>query len=397
MARIVAVVSAGQWGTALAVPVARGGHDVRLWFRSSAAAESFRRTRRNERRLPGVVLPDNVQGTSDLAAAVSDADVVVLATSSVGLSATCRALAPLLPPNAVVLSLIKAVFADEPRFAHERIARELVLGAGANPAAAPDGSQSEPEAEGRSGTEDGSGIRDESGAEDALVAAMSRRVAVLSGPNFAAEVARELPAGTTVAAEDPAVAEFVQGVVMSERFRVWTSTDVVGVQLGGALKNILAIGAGLSDGLGMGDNARAALVTRGVAEITRLGVALGAHPLTFAGVSGIGDVMLTCTGDLSRNRSAGLAIARGTSPEVFVRRQAPTGEPPGNGEDAEADTPVTVEGVATTKAARELAARLGIDMPITDIIYRIIYEGLPPAEGMHRLMTREPTSEWPRG
>lgn len=391
MARIVAVVSAGQWGTALAVPVARGGHDVRLWFRSSAAAESFRRTRRNERRLPGVVLPDNVQGTSDLAAAVSDADVVVLATSSVGLSATCRALAPLLPPNAVVLSLIKAVFADEPRFAHERIARELVLGAGANPAAAPDGSQSDP------GTEDGSGTRDESGAEDALVAAMSRRVAVLSGPNFAAEVARELPAGTTVAAEDPAVAEFVQGVVMSERFRVWTSTDVVGVQLGGALKNILAIGAGLSDGLGMGDNARAALVTRGVAEITRLGVALGAHPLTFAGVSGIGDVMLTCTGDLSRNRSAGLAIARGTSPEVFVRRQAPTGEPPGNGEDAEADTPVTVEGVATTKAARELAARLGIDMPITDIIYRIIYEGLPPAEGMHRLMTREPTSEWPRG
>ena len=158
---------------------------------------------------------------------------------------------------------------------------------------------------------------------------------------------------------------------MTERLRVWTSMDVIGVQLGGALKNIIAIGAGVSDGLGMGHNARATLITRGVAEIARLGTALGADPMTFAGVSGIGDLMLTCTGDLSRNRQAGLAIARGET----------------------LDPNTTVEGVPTTKATYMLARHLGIDMPITEVMYRILYEGLSPEDGLRCLMTRQPTSE----
>lgn len=353
MRRTVAVVPAGQWGTALAVPIARGGHDVRLWFRSSEAAEQFQRTQQNERRLPDVTLPDNVTGTANLADAVRGADVVVLASSSAGIADVCLELGPLLPDDAIVLSLIKALFAEPPRFVHEFVARQLTTAS--------------------------------AGADERAQEAMLRRMAVLSGPNFAAEVARELPAGTTVAAAEEAVADFVQTVVMSERFRVWTSTDIIGVQLGGALKNIIAIGAGLSDGIGMGDNARAALITRGVAEITRLGVALGANPLTFAGVSGIGDIMLTCTGDLSRNRTAGVTIARGASPASFMGGSGPEG---GSG-----TPPVTVEGIATTKAVHTLANDLGIDMPITEIIYRILYENLSPKVGVQRLMSRAATAE----
>src|SRR5690606_4136677 len=172
-------------------------------------------------------------------------------------------------------------------------------------------------------------------------------------PNFAVEVARELPAGTVAASADADTARFVQSALMTDRFRVWTSTDITGVQLGGALKNVIAIGAGISDGLGMGHNARATLITRGVA-------ATGAQPMTFAGVSGIGDLMLTCTGDLSRNRQAGLANARGEA----------------------VDPNTTVEGVPTTKAAYALARELGIDMPITEVVYRILFEGLSPAEGL---------------
>lgn len=341
MRRTVAIVPAGQWGTALAVPIARGGHDVRLWFRSPDAAHRFQRSRQNEGRLPGITLPGNVAGTADLAACVADADLVVLAPASAGLGPMCRLLRPLLPEKAIVLSLVKALFPHQPRFVHEFVAQQLAD-------------------------------------TPATQQAWRAQVAVLSGPNFAFEVARQLPAGTTVAAQDAEVADFVQSIVMSDRFRVWTSTDVIGVQLGGALKNIIAIGAGIADGLGMGDNTRAVLVTRGVAEIIRLGVTLGANPLTFAGVSGIGDIMLTCTGDQSRNRQAGLAMARGTSPASFIDPSTRS---------------TTVEGIATTKAVHLLAAELGVDMPLTDAIYRIVYEGLAPEAGLQHLMTREATAE----
>lgn len=331
MALNVAIVPAGQWGTALAVPLSRGGHSVRLYFRSHEDAAYFNAHRENRRRLPGIPFPANVTATGDLAEAVADADLVILAPASAGVRHMCRQLKPLLPGETVIASVVKAVFSEEPRLVSDVMIQEL-----------------------------GQGSED-----------VSHRIAVVSGPNFAVEVARELPAGTVAASSNPETARFVQAALMTDRFRVWTSTDVIGVQLGGALKNIIAIGAGLSDGLGMGHNARATLITRGVAEISRLGAALGADPMTFAGVSGIGDLMLTCTGDLSRNRQAGLAVARG--------------EP--------IDPAKTVEGVPTTKATYMLARELGIDMPITEVAYHILYEGLSPEEGLQRLMTRQPRRE----
>lgn len=328
----VAIVPAGQWGTALAVPFSRGGHSVRLYFRRREDAAYFNAHREHRRRLPGIVLPAGVSATADLAEAVADADLVVVAPASRGLRHVCRQLAPLLPAKAVIVSAVKALFPDEPRLVSGVVAQEMAAARGGD---------------------------------------VTGRLAVVSGPNFAVEVARELPAGTVAASADADTARFVQSALMTDRFRVWTSTDIIGVQLGGALKNVIAIGAGISDGLGMGHNARATLITRGVAEITRLGAAMGADPMTFAGVSGIGDLMLTCTGDLSRNRQAGLAIARGEA----------------------VDPNTTVEGVPTTKAAYALARELGIDMPITEVVYRILFEGLSPAEGLERLMTRQPTSE----
>lgn len=334
-----AIVPAGQWGTALAVPLARGGHRVRLYFRSDEEAARFNAHRENAKRLPGVIFPGNVSATGDLAAAVQDADLVVVAPSSGGLRDVCRQLRPILPRKAVVVSVVKAMFSQEPRLPSELIRMELFGTASA--------------------------------ATESARCDCDERIAVISGPNFAVEIARELPAGTVVASADIDTARFVQSAFMTDRFRVWTSTDIVGVQLGGALKNIVAIGTGISDGLGMGHNARATLITRSVAEIARLGTALGADPMTFAGVSGIGDLMLTCTGDLSRNRRAGLAIARGEA----------------------IDPNTTVEGVPTTRATYMLAQELGIDMPITEVVYRILYEGLAPEEGLRYLMTRQPRPE----
>ncbi|OUM92992.1 MAG: glycerol-3-phosphate dehydrogenase [Firmicutes bacterium ZCTH02-B6] len=336
----VAIVPAGQWGTALAVPLARRGHEVRLWFRSQRGAEDFQARRENAARLPWVKFPDNVTGTADLSEALDEADMVVLAPASSGLQAICRAVAPLLNRNAILLSAVKALFFD---------GKDI---------SSPDGAAL------------ASGVI----AEELPDAA--RRLAVLSGPNFALEVARELPAGTVVASRDEQVARTVQDVLHTARFRVWISTDVTGVELGGALKNVIAIAAGLSDGLGMGHNARAALITRGLAEIGRLGAAMGADPLTFAGMSGLGDLVLTCTSDLSRNRRAGIAIAQGKT----------VGE-------AVAAIGSTVEGIPTTRAAHTLAEKYGVEMPITAEVYRVLYEGERPEVGMERLMTRAPTTE----
>src|SRR5690606_14694172 len=332
MAVKVAIVPAGQWGTALAVPLARGGHEVRLWFRSQGAAEDFLVRRENVARLPGVTFPDHVTGTADLAEALDEAELVVLSPASGGLRAVCRAVAPYLRPETIILSVVKALFAEGPPLVSGVIAEELP------------------------------GVVD--------------RLAVLSGPNFAVEVARELPTGTVVASRDEQVARTAQEIFRTDRFRVWTTTDVTGVELGGALKNVIAIAAGLSDGLGMGYNARAALITRGVAEISRLGVAMGANPLTFAGMSGLGDLVLTCTSDLSRNRRAGIAIAQGKTVAEVVAAMGST-----------------VEGIPSTRAAYALAQKHGVEMPITAEVYRVLYEGVRPEVGVERLMTRTPRME----
>lgn len=325
----VAIVPAGQWGTALAVPLLDNGHSVRLWLRDPAAAAQFAATR-TAPRLPGVALGPGAMATAHLAEALEGADLVVLGPASHALRAVCRQVAPHLPPGALVLSIVKGLEPDTLLRMSEVIAQEI-------PAAG--------------------------------------RLAVLSGPNFAGEVARRLPAGTVVASRDPAVARWVQDALMTPRFRVYTSADVVGVELGGALKNVMAIGVGISDGLGMGDNARAALITRGIAEMARLGAALGASPLTFSGLSGVGDLVLTCTGDQSRNRRLGLAIGRGQPlAQVLAGGQ-------------------TVEGVPTARAALRLAERVGVEMPIVREIHAVLFEGKDPLAALADLMGREKTQE----
>lgn len=327
----VAIVPAGQWGTALAVPLLENNHHVTLWFRAAADAAEFNRTHENARRLAGVVFPASVVATSDLAAAVAGADLVVLGPASLGLREVAGALGPVLNPAAAVVCITKGL---------------------------------EPETDLRM-----------SQVVAAVAPGVAARLAVLSGPNFAVEVARRLPTATVVASADAAVAQFVQAALATSRFRPYTHDDVVGVELGGALKNVIAIGVGIADGMGMGDNARAALITRGIAEMARLGAALGAQQTTFAGLSGLGDLVLTCTGDQSRNRQAGLAIGRGT----------PAGTVLGSGK--------TIEGAPTARAALELARKLGVEMPITEQIEQVLYEGLDSTVAVQRLMTREATGE----
>ena len=325
----IAVVPAGAWGTALAVPAAAGGHEVRLWRRTSGWTQGWDR---GHSALGNLVLPPNVHAHEDLAAAVRGADLVILGPASVALRQYCRLLRPHLERGAVLVSVVKGL---------------------------------EPETQWRM-----------SQVIEAELPEFAGRVAALSGPNFAHEVARELPTATVIACPDLAVAEMAQDALMTARFRVYTNPDIVGVELGGALKNIIALGVGISDGLGLGDNARAGLITRGLTEIARLGVMLGANVLTFAGLAGMGDLVLTCTSDSSRNRRAGLAIGRGQSATAFLEQ-----------------THLTVEGIPTTRAVWSLAQRLGVRMPIIEQIYRVLYEGLDPTAGMQALMTREKTHE----
>lgn len=325
----IAILPAGAWGTALALPAAGGGHDVRLWRREPGWTEGWNH---GHPALPGLTLPPNVRPCEELADAVAGADLVVLAPASVGLREVCRAVAPYLKPEAVLLSVVKGIEQGTHLRMSQVVAEELP--------------------------------------------AHSRRVAVLSGPNFATEVAQGLPAGTVVACPDMDVAEFVQDLMMTPRFRIYTNPDMVGVELCGALKNVIALGAGLSDGLGLGHNARAALITRGLTEMGRLGTVMGANILTFAGLAGQGDLWLTCTSDTSRNRRAGLAIGRGLSAVEFAQ-----------------SSHLTVEGIPTTRAAWTLAQKLGVRMPITEQIYRVLYEGLSGLEGMENLMGREKRHE----
>lgn len=329
MAQTVAVVPAGSWGTALAVPLVRAGHRVRLWNRSPDFAPAFTASRRSPY-LPGVQLPAGVSAVADLAEAVAGAQVVVLAPAFGGLRPTCRLLRPLLRPEILVVCVTKGLEPDTCLRASQVVAQEL-------PAV---------------------------------------RLAMLSGPSFAQEVAQELPTAVVVASPDAHVAEAAQDLVMTRRLRAYTNTDVVGVELGGALKNVIAIGVGMGDGLGLGDNARAALITRGIAEMGRLGALLGANTLTFAGISGVGDLVLTCTGDLSRNRRCGLAIGQGARLEGFLK-----------------ETGLTVEGVPTCQAAWQLAGRLGCELPITEQIHRVLFCGTSPSEAMEALMGREPADE----
>jgi glycerol-3-phosphate dehydrogenase (NAD(P)+) len=333
----VAVIGAGAWGTGLAIVLGRKGtHRVRLWAHEVDVCESIARSRVNEKFLPGRIIPDSVSVSNDLAATVAGAQVVV----SVMPSQHCRELfermRPLISADSLIVSATKGLEGGSLRRMTEIIGQVLAR-------------------------EDGSGPV----------------VGALSGPTFAVEVARGDPTAITIASTDATLLRTVQQEFSDSSFRVYTNSDVIGVELGGALKNIIAIAAGISDGLGFGHNSTAALITRGLAEMTRLAVACGARAHTMAGLAGLGDLVLTCTGGLSRNRSVGVELGRGRKlPEIIAGMHG-----------------TVAEGIFTTTAAVSLARARGVEMPITEQMHAILHQGKSPREAIHELMTRSGKSE----
>ena len=327
----VAVLGAGSWGTALALLLARNGHDVRLWGHDLEEVAPLCRERENRRYLPGVPFPARLSAGADLVEALAGVELALVAVPSHAYGATLTRLRPLLPMSAGFAWATKGLEHGSGRFLHETTLE--VLG------------------------------RD-------------RPAAVISGPSFAVEVARGLPTAVTVAAWDMTHALRVAAVLHGSNLRAYTSSDVIGVELGGAVKNVLAIAAGIADGLGFGANARAALITRGLAEMVRLGVAVGGQRETFMGLAGIGDLVLTCTDDQSRNRRFGLAIGRGDSAEA-----------------ASAAIGQVVEGAATVREILRLARRHGVELPITEQVDAVLYRGQSPRRAVENLLARDPKPE----
>jgi len=328
----VAALGGGSWGTALADVLARNGHDVRLWVRNPEAAAEIRERHSNTRYLAGVELCDALDATTDLESALEGAEFVLSACPSHAVREVMEAAAPFIG-SAIIVSASK-------------------------------------------GIEIGSDLRMSEVIRETLGDAVSERTAVLSGPSFADELVRGLPSAMVAASAPQTAALEVQGIFQNHFLRIYTHEDVIGTEIGGSLKNVIALAAGISDGLALGSNARAALITRGLAEITRLATKLGAHEGTMAGLAGLGDLVLTCTGDLSRNRTVGLAIGRGHDPEEVL-----------------AGMEQVVEGVRTARAARDLSRRVGVEMPITEGVYSILYERMEPRDVLARLMSREPKPE----
>jgi glycerol-3-phosphate dehydrogenase (NAD(P)+) len=326
-------VNAGGWGTALAVLLANSGHAVQLWCRRSEQAAELTATRQNRTYLEGVALPPSLRATADRAAALVAADAVILAPISRAARETARRVADHLPVGTPVAHASKGF---EPE-SHGRLSEAIA---------------------------------------DELGAAYQGRVAVVAGPTHAEEVARMLPTAAVVSCEDPATAAAFQGLLHGPTFRVYTSPDVVGVEVCAALKNVIALAIGGADGLGFGDNARAALITRALAEIGRLVGAEGGDARTVAGLAGLGDVVATCTSRHSRNRWAGEQLGRGRPLQEVL-----------------ASTPQVVEGIPSTLAAHRLAQQLGVELPICQQVYQVIYEGAPVREALANLMGREATAE----
>ena len=326
----IAVLGSGSWGSALGILLARKGHDVRLWGHLQAEVDALRRDRENRTFLPGVAFPRTLLPVADLAMAVADVDEVLVVVPSQAFAAVLQRLRPLLPAATSLSWATKGFHPGSGKLLHE--VAEEVLGA--------------------------------------------REYAVISGPTFAGEVARGLPTAVTVASVSPAHAHRLADYLHTDFFRAYTSDDIIGVQVGGASKNVLAIAAGISDGLGFGANTRAALITRGLAEIIRLGEAIGGKVETFMGLAGLGDLALTCTDDQSRNRRMGLALARGLSIE-----------------QARAQIGQEVEGVTTAREVHFKARDLRVEMPITEQTYRVLYEGLSPEAAVHALLGRRQKAE----
>jgi len=321
-----AVLGAGSWGTALAIQLARSGRPTRLWGRDAALVSTMARERRNVRYLPEAQFPETLSVTSDLDAALDGAVDVLIVVPSHAFRGLLSEVARRIGPEARIAWATKGFELESGKLPHQ-VAREIL--------------------------------------------GVERPIAVLSGPTFAREVGAGLPTALTVASPDAAFATALAREISSTQLRAYTSSDIVGVEVGGAVKNVLAVGAGLSDGLGFGANTRVALITRGLAEMMRLGVALGAQRETFMGLAGLGDLVLTCTDNQSRNRRFGLLLAAGRSAEEALR-----------------EIGQVVEGYAAAKAVHSVAQRENVSMPICEGIYGVLYENRPAQEVVRGLMTR---------
>lgn len=325
---IVAVFGAGSWGTALAKHMADQGYETRLWARRAEQVAAINETRRNPNYLKDAVLPETLRATTSLEDAIEGASLAIVVVPTEANRALLDRLVPMLPPDIPLVSATKGI---------EQGTLDLV-----------------------------SQIFEEHFPEEE-----HRRLTYLGGPSFAKEVAAGVPTAVCIAGNCEETRQQAQRYFNTDRFRVYTTEDVIGVEVGGALKNVIAIAAGIADGMELGHNTRAALITRGLAELTRLALHMGAHPLTLAGLGGMGDLVLTCTGDLSRNRRVGKGLGQGKTLPVILEELG-----------------MVAEGVKTAKSARALSQKLGVDMPITEQVYSVIYEDKPAQKALAELMTR---------
>lgn len=329
MTQKIGVIGAGAWGTALSMLLADKGHDVALWMYEKDLAEETARTRENRVYLPGFVLPVSIAVTSSLETAVRDKTIVLSVVPSHTVRATVKQFAPFLAKDAIIVSASKGIEIDTLMPLSEVF-------------------------------------------KDVLPKEFHDQLCFLSGPSFAKEVAQKMPTAVALASYDPVVGKKAQEVFSNSYFRVYTNPDVIGVELAGSLKNVVAIAAGVLEGMGFGYNTMAALLTRGIAEMARLGVAMGGDLQTFSGLAGMGDLVLTCTGGLSRNRALGARLGAGEKLDDILR-----------------GTKTVAEGVKTAKAARDLAQKYDITMPIVEEVYQLLYEGKDPRRTVHDLMQRE--------
>ncbi|MBM7577446.1 NAD(P)H-dependent glycerol-3-phosphate dehydrogenase [Jeotgalibacillus terrae] len=329
----IAVLGAGSWGTALAIVLADNHHQVNLWTHTQAQADQINATHKNEKYLPGIDISEEITAYSDLGKAVETAEMIVFAVPAKATREVAEQVNKIRHTPALIVHVSKGIEPDT----HLRISEIL---------------------------------------QDTLSADAMSDLVVLSGPSHAEEVVKRHPTTVTAASENINAAEKVQDAFMNQHFRVYTNHDVTGVEVGGALKNIIALAAGITDGLGYGDNAKAALITRGLAEIARLGTKLGANPLTFSGLTGVGDLIVTCTSVHSRNWRAGNMLGKGHKLDDVLEQMG-----------------MVVEGVRTTKAAYQLAEKHQVTMPITSALYKVLFEDVHPKEAVDQLMTRVKTHE----
>ena len=326
------VIGSGSWGTALARVLSKNGHEVTLWSRREEESRMLREERENKSKLPGVKLPDDILCTTDLERTVEGQDILVLATASPSIRSMAKKMAPYVAAGQLIVDVSKGIEESTLMILTDVIAQEI------------------PQC----------------------------RAAVLSGPSHAEEVGRDIPTTVVAGAKDRETAEYIQNLFMNKVFRVYTSPDMLGIELGGALKNVIALAAGAADGLGCGDNTKAALITRGIAEMSRLGVAMGGHIETFNGLTGIGDLIVTCASMHSRNRRAGILIGQGKTMQ-----------------EAMDEVKMVVEGVNSAKAAKTLAEKYGIDMPIVQEVNQVLFEDKPAREALADLMLRDKKIEHP--